>query len=122
MKSYKKLAIPVIAVALAAGISTPGQAIHTYNHAGYWGGGFQTNDNIPTFGEFWWAPWYNHNDQTSSIDSENQNWMVYQDSYFRGQALDLKGRNFSNLAGYREGLPWWWGGDWNDSISSAKRI
>ncbi|MDO5750806.1 MAG: beta/gamma crystallin-related protein [Rothia sp. (in: high G+C Gram-positive bacteria)] len=117
----KIVAAGILASSLVLASGTVGNAGGFYENAGYTGGGYETDNDLPSFG-YWWQPKFiSHNDMTSSILSQGQHWMVYEDAGYGGYAMDVNGRDFSNLWGNYEGR-WWGAGDWNDKISSARRI
>ncbi len=61
------------------------------------------------------------NDRVSSIRSWGERYVAYQDANYKGLSFDINYRDFNSLEGFYEGRNWW-NGDWNDKITSLRRI
>ena len=122
MKTSKMTAIGVVAWILCAGLVSPGSAAEFYCHPGYEAKCIESDQNVEKLGEWWQPKLFTHNDDISSIRSGGQDWMVFSDANFRGYALHVARRDLPTLVGNYEGGLNWWAGDWNDRISSMKRL
>lgn len=117
MKLYKALATAMVATAATMAAMPAGNTAVFYDWRNYneAGGIHDTHGNreVPHLGDM--------NDRVSSIRSWGERYVAYQDENYQGFSFDIDTRDFNSLEGFYEGRNWW-NGDWNDKITSLRRV